>query len=150
MATGKCKMKVPFHVIFLLDNADQNRATSTIFVSSLERCAIFWKYFSHNRRVCLQRRKSVSIKMISSNVCLFKVGTPGVCQRWLMLLYQKEMSSRCWLWGRPGGAAVKCARSASVGWGSLVWIPGVDRAPLGTPCYGRHPTYKVEEERHRC
>ena len=29
-------------------------------------------------------------------------------------------------------------------------IPGMDMAPLGTPCCGRHPTYKVEEDGHGC
>ena len=33
--------------------------------------------------------------------------------------------------GRPGGTAVKCARSTSVVRGSPVRIPGVDMAPLG-------------------
>ena len=42
--------------------------------------------------------------------------------------------------GLPGGAAVKFARSASVAQGSLVWIPGVDMAPLGKPYCGRRPT----------
>ena len=36
------------------------------------------------------------------------------------------------------------------GQGSLVWIPGVDMAPLGKPSCGRRPTYKVEEDGHRC
>ena len=31
-------------------------------------------------------------------------------------------------------------------WGSPVRILGVDMAPLGKPCCGRHPTYKVEED----
>ena len=34
--------------------------------------------------------------------------------------------------------------------GSLVPIPGVDMAQLGTPCCGRRPTYKVEEDGHGC
>ena len=41
---------------------------------------------------------------------------------------------------------IKFARSALAAKGSLVWIPGVDMAPLGTPCCGRRPTYKVEED----
>ena len=51
-------------------------------------------------------------------------------------------------WDRPSGAAVECARSALVAWGSPVLIPGVDMALSGTPCCDRHPTYKVEEDKH--
>ena len=43
-------------------------------------------------------------------------------------------------WGRPGGAAVKCARSASSAQGSPIRILGADMAPLGKPCCGRRPT----------
>ena len=35
------------------------------------------------------------------------------------------------IWGRPGGAVIRCARSAAVAWGSLVRIPGANMAPLG-------------------
>ena len=52
--------------------------------------------------------------------------------------------------GRPGGAAVRCSRSASAARGSPVQIPGVDTAPLSTPCCGRFPTYKIEEDGHGC
>ena len=52
--------------------------------------------------------------------------------------------------GWPGGAAIKCARSASASHGSLVQIPAVDMALLGTPCCGRRPTHKVEEDGHGC
>ena len=54
------------------------------------------------------------------------------------------------VWGRPGGTVVKCARSASSAQGSPVQILGVDVAPLGMPCCGRRPTYKVEEDGHGC
>ena len=37
---------------------------------------------------------------------------------------------------------------ASVARGSPVWISGEDMAPLGTPCCGRRPTYKAEEDGH--
>ena len=52
--------------------------------------------------------------------------------------------------GLPGGAEVKCARSASAAWGSPVRILGADMALLGKPCCGRRPTYKVEEDGHGC
>ena len=51
--------------------------------------------------------------------------------------------------GQPA-AAVKYAHSASAAWGSPVQILGADMAPLGTPCCGRRPTYKVEEGEHGC
>ena len=46
------------------------------------------------------------------------------------------------IWGQPGGAAVKSARSTSAARGSLVQILGVDMAPhrlashavVGVPC----------------
>ena len=53
-------------------------------------------------------------------------------------------------WGWPGGAAVKFTRSASAARGSLARIPGVEMAPLGKPCCGRRPTYKIEEDGHGC
>ena len=52
--------------------------------------------------------------------------------------------------GQPGDAAVKYTHSALVAWGSPVWIPGADMAPLGKLCCGRCPTYKVEEDGHGC
>ena len=52
--------------------------------------------------------------------------------------------------GRPGSTEEKLARSALAAWGSPVRIPGADMALLRNPCCGRCPTYKVEEDGHRC
>ena len=52
--------------------------------------------------------------------------------------------------GRPGGTAVMFARSPLGSQGLPVWIPGMDMPLLGKPCCGRHPTYKEEEDGHRC
>ena len=52
--------------------------------------------------------------------------------------------------GQPSGAVVKCAHSVSVAQGLPVRIPGADMAPCGQLCCGRRPTYKVEEDGHRC
>ena len=51
-------------------------------------------------------------------------------------------------WGRPGGAVVEFAPSNLTSLGSLIWILGVDMAPLSKPCCGRGPTYKVAEDEH--
>ena len=45
---------------------------------------------------------------------------------------------------------VKFASSPLAARGSPVQIPGVDMAPLGKPCCGRRPTYKVEEDGRGC
>ena len=50
--------------------------------------------------------------------------------------------------GRPGDTAVKCTCSTLAARGSLVQIPGADMAPLGMPCCGRRPIYKIEEDGH--
>ena len=52
--------------------------------------------------------------------------------------------------GRHGGTAVKCACFASAARGLAVQIPGTDMALIGTPCCGRSPTYKVEEDGQGC
>ena len=52
--------------------------------------------------------------------------------------------------GQPGGAVVKFVHSASVAQGLWVQITGAD---LHTTCQAMlwwHPTYKIEEDWHRC
>ena len=66
-----------------------------------------------------------------------------VKKKMLQLLFQKSVQG-------PGGAVVKCTHSTSGGPGLPVRIPDMDMAPLGTPCCGRHPTYKAEEDGHGC
>ena len=52
--------------------------------------------------------------------------------------------------GQPRGTEVKFTRSISVARGSPVRIPGADLHTVIKPCCGRRPTYKVEEDEHRC
>ena len=59
--------------------------------------------------------------------------------------YQETANEKLTRW-----RSSKRARSASVAWGLLVRILGADMAPLGKPWFGRRPTYKVEEDGHRC
>ena len=80
---------------------------------------------------------------LGAHLELFFNGDVGQCRQ--EVVYQEAMPR-----GWPGGAAVKCAQSASAARGSLVPIPGADMAPRGRPCCGRRPTYKVEEDGHGC
>ena len=60
------------------------------------------------------------------------------------------INQKSFVWGRPRGTAIEFSRSDLAALGSRVRIPGADMAPLVKPCYGRCPTYKVEEDRHGC
>ena len=76
------------------------------------------------------------------NFSVFKSPHPHIIQKRLF----KKLKRRDW----PGGTAVKFTHSASATQGSLVRILGAHMAPLGKPCCGRRPTYKVEEDGHEC
>ena len=55
-----------------------------------------------------------------------------------------------YLGGSPSGTAVKFASSASGAWVPKFGSQVRTCAPLGKPCCGRRPTYKVEEDGHGC
>ena len=62
----------------------------------------------------------------------------------------KRIHRRFASWGRPSGAAVKFLLSALAVQSVWAQIPGTDLASLIKPCCGWHPTYRVEEDGHRC
>ena len=62
------------------------------------------------------------------------------------LLHQKSVT----LGGRPGGVVGKFAHSALAAWALLVRIPAAHLAVLIKLCCGRRPTYKIEDDGHRC
>ena len=55
-----------------------------------------------------------------------------------------------WCLRRPGDEAVKFARSASEARGLQVLMPGVDLHTAHQAMLWWCPTYKIEEDRHRC
>ena len=52
--------------------------------------------------------------------------------------------------GRPGGLVVKFACSALVAQGSQARMPGTDLHTAHQPMLWQHPTYKIEEDCHKC
>ena len=52
--------------------------------------------------------------------------------------------------GQPGGVGVKSTSSTLVAQGSRVWILGVDLHTTHQAMVWWHPTYKTEEDWHRC
>ena len=50
----------------------------------------------------------------------------------------------------PGGTAVKLTHSTSAAWGSSVQILGTDLCATCQAMLCRHPTYKGEQDGHRC
>ena len=53
-------------------------------------------------------------------------------------------------WGWPSGIVVKFAHSASAAQGSWVWIPSADLHSALQAMLWWHPTYKIQEDWHRC
>ena len=58
----------------------------------------------------------------------------------------KKKKSRGW----PSGVVVKFVHSASVARGLWVQILGVDINTSHQVMLWQHPTYKIEEDQHRC
>ena len=52
--------------------------------------------------------------------------------------------------GQASGTVVGFVCSASAVWGSLVQFPGADLCTACKAMLWWHPTYKVEEDWHRC
>ena len=71
--------------------------------------------------------------------------TPWVQINWGWIIDLKEKQMRL-----ASGVVVKFAGSALMAQCSAVRILGAEMVPLGKPCCGRRPTYKVEEDGHGC
>ena len=52
--------------------------------------------------------------------------------------------------GWPGGVVVGFVYSTSAGWSSWLWIPGVDPHTTHQAMLWQCPTYKIEEDWHKC
>ena len=52
--------------------------------------------------------------------------------------------------GRPAGVVVQFSCSASAARGSQVWIPGIDLHTTHQAMLWQCPSYKTEEDWHRC
>ena len=68
----------------------------------------------------------------------------------MFCILSEVVVARIYLNIKMQGLAQWCSGSASAAQGSPVQIPGRDMAPLSKQCCGRRPTYKVEEDGHRC
>ena len=54
------------------------------------------------------------------------------------------------LWGQPSGIVVQFTCSTVAAQGSWVQIPSVNLHTAHQAMWWWHPTYKIEEDRHRC
>ena len=52
--------------------------------------------------------------------------------------------------GQPGGVVVKFVHSALAAQGSQAQTPGMDLHSAQEAMLWQHPTYKIEEDWHRC
>ena len=76
----------------------------------------------------------------------------GVSFVWKLVKVQFEVecNKNTFTWGLLSGVVVKLMHSALTAQGSLVWIPGADLLTAHQAMLWQHPTYKIEEDWHRC
>ena len=131
-----CRVKHKGHVLLAL-NKIGNGTTFEEFRKRLKIYVIF-PFLS----VLGQTRQTQGTRAWHNHVDLqlcfvYYVSGLKTVQWWASLVVQ-QLSSHVPLLSGPGFTRL------------LVRIPGAHMAPLGTPCCGRRPTQKVEEDEHRC
>ena len=92
------------------------------------------------RAACLPHTPALCSSVLAPRSCLLNTDVL------LYVIFSEKLQCR----GRPGGIVIKFACSILVAQGSWFWIPGADLHTAHQALLWRHPTYKIEEDGHRC